>query len=64
MADDDVKPFDEIDPDETVEQARRDAIGIAQFRAGLGVSHAKVVEWVRSWGTDHELPRPKAHRIR
>ena len=24
-----------------------------------GVPHAAVVEWMQSWGTDHELPRPK-----
>ena len=64
MAVDDVTPFDEIDPDETVEQARRDALGMAQFRAGLGVPHGEVVAWVRSWDTDQELPRPKPRRIR
>jgi len=64
MADDDVKPFDEIDPEYAVERARQDAPGIAQFRSGLGVPHAEVVEWVRSWDTERELPRPKPHEIR
>jgi len=26
---------------------------------GPGVPHEKVVEWLESWGTDHELPRPE-----
>jgi len=64
MAGDNVNPLDEIHPDDTIEQARRDAIGTAQFRAGLGVPHAEVIEWIRSWDTDHDLPRPKPRKIR
>ena len=31
-----------------------------EAKAGApGVSHERVVEWLRSWGTDHELPPPK-----
>lgn len=26
---------------------------------GPGVPHEEVVRWIESWGTDHELPRPK-----
>ena len=26
---------------------------------GPGAPHEQVVEWVESWGTDHELPMPK-----
>ena len=27
-----------------------------------GVPHDQVVEWIRSWNTGHELPRPEAKR--
>lgn len=27
-----------------------------------GVPHEKVVSWMESWGTDHELPPPKPKR--
>jgi len=26
---------------------------------GLGVPHEEVMRWMKSWGTDHELPRPE-----
>jgi len=29
-------------------------------KGGPGVAHDKVVEWMNSWGTDNELPRPEA----
>ncbi|MDF1692931.1 MAG: ribbon-helix-helix protein, CopG family [Zhongshania sp.] len=29
------------------------------MKAGKGVSSEKVFEWMKSWGTDDELPRPK-----
>ncbi len=33
--------------------------GLEEARSGApGVPHEEVEEWVRSWGTDHELPRP------
>ena len=40
---------------------------IAEIKAGLaedeeggpGVQHEEVVRWMRSWGTDHELPKPE-----
>ena len=28
--------------------------------AGNGVSHSEVAEWVNSWGTESEKPKPKA----
>jgi predicted transcriptional regulator len=28
-------------------------------RGGAGAPHDKVMEWMKSWGTDHELPRPE-----
>ena len=40
---------------------------IAEIKAGLaedeeggpGVQHEEVVRWMRSWGTDRELPKPE-----
>lgn len=32
---------------------------LASMKAGRGVPAEKVFEWMRSWGTDNELPRPK-----
>ena len=28
-------------------------------QGGPGVPHEEVMEWVESWGTDHERPRPE-----
>jgi len=37
--------------------------GLDEARSGTpGVPHEKVEEWVRSWGTDHELPRPTTNK--
>ena len=33
--------------------------GLADVEAGRTVSAEKVAEWVRSLGTDHELPPPE-----
>ena len=33
--------------------------GLADFDAGRSVSHERVMEWLDSWGTDHELPVPE-----
>ena len=33
--------------------------GLEEARSGTpGISHGEVEKWVRSWGADHELPRP------
>jgi len=41
-------------------QVREIELGLAQARSGKpGVPHEEVAAWVRSWDTDHELPRPK-----
>jgi predicted transcriptional regulator len=29
-----------------------------------GIAHERVAEWLESWGTDHELPPPRADRDR
>ena len=36
------------------------ARGEAQFKAGKGIPGAKVTAWLRSWGTNNELPPPSA----
>ena len=34
--------------------------GLEEVRSGApGIPHEKVVKWVNSWGTDHELPPPE-----
>jgi antitoxin component of MazEF toxin-antitoxin module len=32
--------------------------GLADIEAGRTVSGEKVADWLRSWGTEHELPPP------
>jgi predicted transcriptional regulator len=49
----------------------RNAWQIAEIRKGLeearsgapGVPHEAVEKWVRSWDSDHELPRPRAKKL-
>jgi predicted transcriptional regulator len=36
-----------------------DAAADAEVEAGQFVPHAKVVEWLKSWGTPNELPCPE-----
>ena len=55
MADDDVKPRGDYDE---ADQARLDAEADADEVAGRLVPHSEVIAWVRSWGSDHGLPRP------
>ena len=34
--------------------------GLEEARSGTpGVPHEEVMDWLASWGTDHELPRPE-----
>jgi predicted transcriptional regulator len=33
--------------------------GFADLETGAGVAGDKVIEWLRSWGTEHELPPPQ-----
>jgi predicted transcriptional regulator len=33
--------------------------GFAELETGAGVAGDKVIEWLRSWGTEHELPPPQ-----
>jgi predicted transcriptional regulator len=57
MADKDLLPmsYDDEDPETA---ARLDAEAEAAYAAGKVVPHAKVVEWLESWGTPNELPCP------
>lgn len=41
-------------------QERRIREALASAERGEGVPHEDVVAWVDSWGTDDELPMPKA----
>ena len=36
--------------------------GLADMRAGRVVPHSQVKAWVDSWGTEAELPMPKARK--
>lgn len=48
----------ELEPDKAAEAAA-DAAADAEIEAGQFVPHAKVVEWLNSWGTPDELPFPE-----
>ncbi len=56
MAEETESLFDQVD-----EAAEAEALAEAEadIAAGRTISHERVVEWVRSWGTDHELPPPE-----
>ena len=46
--------------DDQARQVREIELGLAEARSGKpGIPHEEVAAWVRSWDTDHELPRPK-----
>lgn len=49
--------FDERDP---AAEAAADARAEADVKAGRLVGHDEVKRWVASWGTEAQLPRPKA----
>jgi predicted transcriptional regulator len=58
MADTETKSVFDIEPDEAAEVAA-DVAANAEIEAGQFVSHARVVEWLKSWGTDKVLPCPE-----
>jgi predicted transcriptional regulator len=58
MADTTMKSIFDSEPDEA-EEARLDAEADAAIEAGQFVTHDRVVEWLKSWGTPNELPCPK-----
>jgi len=45
------------------ENARLDQEADRDFQEGRGVPLQGVVDWVRSWFTPHEAPRPKSGKI-
>jgi predicted transcriptional regulator len=47
----------DVEQDEALE-ATLDADSETAYAAGRVVPHAKVAEWLKSWGTPDELPRP------
>ncbi|MBW8302403.1 MAG: CopG family transcriptional regulator [Brevundimonas sp.] len=55
--------FDEepgvFDFEEAVELDAREQKAMADMDAGRFVTHEAVVRWLKSWGTDNELPPPK-----
>lgn len=59
MADTQMNSIFETEPDETYE-ARLDAEAQAAYVAGRVVPHAKVVEWLKFWGTASVLRRPSS----
>ena len=59
-------PRNELDEDpdvfvfeEAVELDAREQKAMADIDAGRFVTHEAVVRWLKSWGTDNELPPPK-----
>lgn len=45
------------------ENARLDQEADQEFQEGRGIPLQGVVDWVRSWFTPHEAPRPKSGKI-
>jgi predicted transcriptional regulator len=52
---------DESAPEEGYEEWKLQEIeaGLAAVEEGRSVSGEKVFDWLRSWGTEHELPPPQ-----
>lgn len=59
----DTEPTSIFDTEDQEAEERAWREGEAQADAGIGVLHDEVVAWMQSWGTDHELPRPKSRCI-
>lgn len=60
------KPGNEFDEEpavfvfeEAVELDGREQKAMADIDAGRFITHEAVVRWLKSWGTDNELPPPK-----
>ncbi|WP_459863964.1 hypothetical protein [Endothiovibrio diazotrophicus] len=51
---------DEVDFELTPEELARVEEGFAQIDAGRGIPHDAMEAWAKSWGTDAELPEPRA----
>jgi predicted transcriptional regulator len=61
MAEAETESIFDSEPD-PVEEARLDAEAEAAYQAGRVVPHAKVIEWLKSWGTPKVLPHPTPKR--
>jgi predicted transcriptional regulator len=48
-----------LTPEQDAALARSISRGEAQFQAGEGIDGEAVFTWMRSWGTENELPAPK-----
>ena len=55
MAETEIEHVVDIEPDE----AGLDDEAMASYRAGKVVPHAKVAEWLDTWGTPDKRPCPK-----
>ena len=55
MADTEAKSIVDTELDEAAEAAA-DTVADAEIDSGQFVSHEKVVEWLKSWGTPDKLP--------
>lgn len=53
------KPVTIFDAPDDEREEKACAEGEADIEAGRIVSHAKVKQWLRSWGTAKELPAPR-----
>ena len=45
--------------EEAAELDARERKAMAEMDAGRFISHEAVVRWLKSWGTDNEVPPPK-----
>ena len=45
--------------EEAVELDAREQTAMADIDAGRFITHEAVVRWLKSWGTENELPPPK-----
>ncbi len=45
--------------EDAIELDDREQKAMADMDAGRFVTHEAVVRWLKSWGTDNELPPPK-----
>ncbi len=51
--------FDQLTPEQAAALRASIDRGEAQFLAGEGIAGEEVFAWMRSWGTDNELPVPR-----
>ncbi len=54
--------FDEMGQPDVYADARRLAAAEADIAAGRTVSNAKVIDWLKTWGTPNRKPAPFSWR--